>query len=506
MALTKATYSLISGAPLNVLDYGAVADGNFSGGSPSGTDCLAAFAAALSDAVTSGVNAVYVPAGIYYLSGKITIPRGVTLFGVGPAHMPVWTSGSNRRGTVLLIAAPTGSDCIAFDPAVNSGYTTLRNMSVVHVGSTTNRSVVYIPNHLYPVMQNVELFSLVISQGVGLYLYGSTLWGDFDNVVANIQNPGLANQYSFRYGLYVYGVNAATVANANSFRAGQFNGTWAGAYFGGAAGDTGALSIVFHGTKFDFNWDGTAVPTFLPAGAGLFDWPAGPVYIVPVVHVAKGRNIAFHGSYLEAANEPVNYNDGVNGSYPLVPVFLNEDATYNSGTGVLDANWNNTFLYDSASRALVDPTTNGYRHSARDIPVITARQLTPQSIPSATWTTIAFDTFLFGNTSHLKYDAVNNTVVCTTGGTYMVSAQVGFGGWATTPTFAQIRITTTASGGINFLGEIKRELGAAIPIVVQQSVVINLAVGQTVIVEAFHNQGGPQNTAVNYSTLSVVQI
>lgn len=506
MALTKATYSMISGSPLNVLDYGAIADGNFSGGVVSGTDNLTAFTSALADAVTKTAGAVYVPPGNYYISGKITIPRGVTLFGVGPAHMPVWTSGLNRRGSVLLIAGASGSDCVEYDPSTSSGYVTLRNITIAHVGSTTNRSVVYIPNNLYPVMQNVELFSLVKSQGVGLYLYGSTLWGNFDNVVANIQNPGLANQYSFRYGLYVYGVIAATVANANSFRAGQFNGTWAGAYFGGAAGDTGALSIVFHGTKFDLNWDGTAAPRFVLNGDGLFDYLAGSVYIVPVVQVAKGRNTAFHGCYLEAANEPANYDDGVNGSYPLVPVFLNEDATYNSYTGVLDTNWNNTFLYDSASRALVDPTTNGYRHSARLIPVITARQLTPQSIPSSTWTAIAFDTFLFGNTSHLKYDAVNNTVVCTTSGTYMVSAQVGFAGWSTSPTIAQLRVVTDASGGINFLGEIKRELGATIPIVVQQSVVINLNVGQTIKVEAFHTQGGAQNTATNYSVLSVVQI
>jgi hypothetical protein len=67
-------------------------------------------------------------------------------------------------------------------------------------------------------------------------------------------------------------------------------------------------------------------------------------------------------------------------------------------------------------------------------------------------------------------------------------------------------VTTTASGGINFLGEGKREMGAGVVIVVQQSAAINLAVGQTIIVEAYHTQGGSQNTAANYSTLSVVQI
>jgi hypothetical protein len=504
MALTKATYSLISGAPLNVLDYGAVADGNFSGGSPSGTDCLAAFAAALTDAVTNGVNAVYVPAGIYYLSGKITIPRGVTLFGVGPAHMPVWTSGSNRRGTVLLIAAATGSDCIEFDPSVNSGYTTLRNMSVVHVGSTTNRSVVYIPNHLYPVMQNVELFSLVISEGVGLYLYGGTLWGDFDNIVANIQNPGSANQYSFRYGLYVYGANATSVANANSFRAGQFNGTWAGAYFGGAAGDTGALSITFHGTKFDINWDGTAIPTFLPTGAGLFDYPAGPVYIVPAVHITKGKNLAFHGSYIEAANGPATYTDGVNGSYPLVFVFLNEDATYTLGTGALDCNFNSVYVYDTATTTLVDPTTNLYRHSSRRVPSAVIRQTAVQSVPSFVWTTLAFDLVLYGDTSHLKYDAATYKVQARTAGTYLITANCAFSGWTTATTFAQIRIQTDA--GVTFSGETKGVQGTGVSITLQQSQIIFLAAGQNVWIEIFQSQGGAQNTVANFNMFNVVQI
>ncbi|CAB4140695.1 Pectate lyase superfamily protein [uncultured Caudovirales phage] len=507
MSLTKATYSMIEGAPLNVLDYGAVADGNFSGGAPSGTDNLAAFAAALTAAVTTNINAVYVPAGSYYLSGKITIPRGVTLFGVGMAHMPVWKTGSNRRGTVLLIAGASGDDCVAYDATLNSGHTTLRNITIAHVGSVSNRSVVYIVNHLYPNMENVELYSLVKSTGAGLYIYGSTLWGNFDNIVAVADNVNLSNEYSFRYALQIYGVTPdVTVPNANSFRAGHFAGTWAAAYFDGAAGDTGGLSNVFHGTKFDLNWNGTAAPVFLANGDGLFDYPLGPVYITPVVHVAKGHNTAFHGCYFEAANEPATYDDGVNGSHDLVPVFLNEDATFNTGTGVLDCNWNNTFPYDVATNTLMDPTTGGYRHSSRFVPMVTIRQTTPQSIPNTTWTTVNFNTVLFGDTSHLEYDAAADTVVCRTAGTYMVSAQVAYAGWATTPTIAQMRAQTTASGGITFQGDVKRELGAGVPIIVQQTFVLNMVAGDTVKIETFHNQGAPQNTEANFSLLSVVQI
>lgn len=498
---------MITGAPLNVLDYGAVADGDFSGGSPTGTDNLAAFAAALAAAVTTNINSVYAPAGNYYLSGKITVPRGVTLFGVGTAHMQVWKSGSNRRGTVLLIAGASGDDCVAYDTTLNSGHTTLRNITIAHVGSVTNRSVVYIDNHLYPNMENVELYSLVKSTGAGLYIYGSTLWGNFDNVTAISDNAGLVNEYSFRYALQFYGdVPDVTVPNANSFRAGHFAGTWAAAYFDGNTGSSGGLSNVFHGTKLDLSWNGTSTPTFLATGSGLFDYPAGPVYIAPLVRIVKGKYVAFHGCYFETAGEPATYNNGVDGLYDLVPVFSNENATFNVGTGVLDCIFNNTYLYDVASLTLVDPTTGGYRHSSRNIPLVTVRQATPQAIPHNTWTTVAFDTIIFGDTSHLKYDTASDTVVCTTKGTYAVSALVAYDGWATATTTATIRIITTASGGINFLGDYKREQGASIPITVQISATINMVAGDTVSIQTIQTQGGPQNTIANYSLLSVVQI
>lgn len=505
MSLTKATYSMINGASLNVLDYGAVADGNFSGGGASGTDNLSAFAAALTDAVTTGVNAVYVPAGAYYLSGKITLPRGVTLFGVGTAHMPVWTTGSNRRGTVLLIAGANGDDCLAFDANTAAGHSVLRSITIAHVGSLTNRAVVSIANHLYPVMEDVELFSLVKSTGRGLYLIGGTLWGNFDNIIAVCQNPGGANEYSFRYGLAVYGVDPVTVANANSFRAGHFVGTFAGAIFDGAAGDTGALSIAFHGTKFDLAWNGAETPTYVASGTGLYDYPAGSVYTIPVVQVEKGHNLAFHGCYFEAAGEPATFDDGVNGSHDLVPVFSNK-GSFAIETGVLDCNWNNVYPFDTGERTLYDPTTNGYRHSSRRVPVVVMRQTTPQAIPHNTWTAVNFDTALFGDTSHLKYDTATDAVIATTDGTYLVTAQVGYAGWATSPTVAQIRAVTTASGGITFIGEVKREQGAGVGIIVQQSFVVNLSAGETVIIQTLHTQGGPQNTGANFSTLSVVQI
>lgn len=72
MSLTKVTYSMISGACFNVLDYGAVGDNS--------TDCTTAFQAAFDAANAAGGGAVYVPSGTY-LSDKITVYSKTALIG-----------------------------------------------------------------------------------------------------------------------------------------------------------------------------------------------------------------------------------------------------------------------------------------------------------------------------------------------------------------------------------------------------------------------------------------
>ena len=61
MALTKATYSLIDGAPFNVLDYGAVGDGV--------ANDTVAVQAAIDAAFSAGGGTVYFPKGTYLVSG-----------------------------------------------------------------------------------------------------------------------------------------------------------------------------------------------------------------------------------------------------------------------------------------------------------------------------------------------------------------------------------------------------------------------------------------------------
>lgn len=81
MSLTKVSYSMIEGAPVNVLDFGAVGDGT--------TNDTAAIQAAVNAALASGAS-LYVPAGSYLLTSQINVnlydaavARGLIIFGDG---------------------------------------------------------------------------------------------------------------------------------------------------------------------------------------------------------------------------------------------------------------------------------------------------------------------------------------------------------------------------------------------------------------------------------------
>ena len=69
MSLTKVTYSMIDGASVNVLDYGAVGDGV--------TNDTVAIQAALD----AGLGPVYFPAGIYAVTSEIVVPDNSGIIG-----------------------------------------------------------------------------------------------------------------------------------------------------------------------------------------------------------------------------------------------------------------------------------------------------------------------------------------------------------------------------------------------------------------------------------------
>ena len=92
MSLTKVSYSMISGAVVNVLDFGAVGDGRDS------TDAIQAAINSIN--VTNGGGVVFFPKGVYKTTSMLTIPwtgAAVTLQGTGGGDQ-----SGNGGATVIL--------------------------------------------------------------------------------------------------------------------------------------------------------------------------------------------------------------------------------------------------------------------------------------------------------------------------------------------------------------------------------------------------------------------
>lgn len=102
---------------VNVMDFGAVADGNYTTGS--GTDNGPAFAAAIASKTPSATVsiAVFVPAGVFRIGTRVDIPSGYSFVGAGS-----WA-------TYLFCASAYASDVIRFN-GTGGQPSTLSNMSI----------------------------------------------------------------------------------------------------------------------------------------------------------------------------------------------------------------------------------------------------------------------------------------------------------------------------------------------------------------------------------------
>jgi hypothetical protein len=106
MALTKATYSMIKGAPANVLDFGAVGDGV--------TNDTVAVQAAINTN-----KAVYFPTGTYLID-EVTVPasaKGATYYGDGFYHYTDGFQTVIKARTLTqnsLFTLANGADCMTF--------------------------------------------------------------------------------------------------------------------------------------------------------------------------------------------------------------------------------------------------------------------------------------------------------------------------------------------------------------------------------------------------------
>jgi hypothetical protein len=107
MALTKVSYSMITGAPVNVLDFGAVGDGV--------TDDTAAIQAAVNAVFAAGGGEIFFPKGTYLVSTTLEMKNAVSLRGTGDTskiltNADIVTFGNTPATTSTQLAGVTITD------------------------------------------------------------------------------------------------------------------------------------------------------------------------------------------------------------------------------------------------------------------------------------------------------------------------------------------------------------------------------------------------------------
>lgn len=150
MSLTKASYSMITGAPVNVLDFGAVGDGVI--------DDTAAFNAAMA----SGEN-IYIPSGTYKIS-TLAVPNKKMLI-----------HGDGIDATILQTTGTYGVNFDHFNSTYLNRFSVIENLTVNAAVGTTAMLV----NNLGIRANNLYLYG----GAKGLWIASSVL-GQYQNIVA----------------------------------------------------------------------------------------------------------------------------------------------------------------------------------------------------------------------------------------------------------------------------------------------------------------------------------
>lgn len=245
MSITKATYSLINGAPANVLDYGADA----AGASDSSSAIQAALAAA---------DHVFVPSGTYRCDAMIELNTNKTLELAGGAILQrysahsastdpvVWVKGSNAS---LFGAGQSASNIVSQNRApkgvvrlghkdmteshANVTYCTLRDFCIVGAvayGQTTGSpdACLYMPNPQFSGLTSYfhTICNLRLAQAnYGMWMHG---WAN-GNTISNIQGIKLGNT--------TLGANT----NAFIYCQGALDNSFSGAFFHDSPDSIGLL-------------------------------------------------------------------------------------------------------------------------------------------------------------------------------------------------------------------------------------------------------------------------
>ena len=271
MSLTKVTYSMIDGAPLNVRDFGAVGDNS--------TDDTSAIQTAV-DSLTSG-QGLYFPKGTYKITNEITLPVGIAFnfFGDGKRASVVQQYTANKNGFTSLSTFATGpNECSIRDMGINASNNT-SGYGFDNVGIKRSN------------LLNVEFsgWGYSGSAGGGVRIFNSLIL-TFTNCSFYSCYYGIYNEEGLSTNFNGGGIFGCTFEDikAQAFKATYTNGisiignTIESCYGGGILITTGGGGLVIHGNYFEQN--------LVLAGAGTYY----DIYIGPDSYV-KGVDI--RGNY-----------------------------------------------------------------------------------------------------------------------------------------------------------------------------------------------------------------
>ena len=202
MGLTKATYSLINGAALNVLDFGA---------DPTGTDDSLA---AIQDAIDSaGDNVqIYFPSGTYKVTGSIDLTQceGVHLVGAGQLATEIFSTANEPvikiAGSSTAVTNSTGVQSMTIRGSGQAN-SLAHGVSFAWTNSCYLQDLVFfscrhamnIVHNWQTNISNVRVYGAGTDQTyIGMYMDATTLT-DIDNAVVayNVNIQG-TSQYGFR--------------------------------------------------------------------------------------------------------------------------------------------------------------------------------------------------------------------------------------------------------------------------------------------------------------------
>ena len=170
MSLTKVTYSMIQGSPVNLLDYGA---------DPTGVnDCSAALTAAI-----AASNNIYIPAGTYKFTSTFTVTgaRGLTIQGESTALTA--TDTDFAKCTILDFSSVASSaNGLVFTDFVGL---TLRNFKIKLIRPVAGSALYMFAGHDYS-LDHVDVDIDADAFGVGIKLGNGD--GATATFIGNIQN------------------------------------------------------------------------------------------------------------------------------------------------------------------------------------------------------------------------------------------------------------------------------------------------------------------------------